>query len=94
MTLLVANKKDLSETRQVSFEEGEKKAKEHGLAFMETSAKDGEGVEKAFLWMVREVKERMEKNGATRESQIGSQVKEGMRLDTRKIVKMKKGCEC
>jgi Ras-related protein Rab-2A len=36
---LVGNKCDLSERRAVSYAEGEKFAKEHGLIFMETSAK-------------------------------------------------------
>ena len=38
---LVGNKLDLSEKRQVSTTEGENKAKEYNVRFIETSAKDG-----------------------------------------------------
>ena len=47
--ILVGNKSDLEQKRQVSTEEGERFAKENGLIFMETSAKTAENVEEAFL---------------------------------------------
>ena len=37
--MLVGNKTDLSDRRQVSCEEGETKAREEGVMFIETSAK-------------------------------------------------------
>jgi len=46
--MLVANKTDMQEKRQVSAEEGEKKAKEHGVMFIETSAKAGHNVKSLF----------------------------------------------
>jgi len=46
--MLIGNKSDLDHRRQVSFEEGEKFAKEHGLIFLETSAKTAAFVEEAF----------------------------------------------
>jgi Ras-related protein Rab-6A len=46
--LLVGNKSDLSEKRQVSPEEGELKAKEAGVMFIETSAKSGTNVKALF----------------------------------------------
>ena len=49
--VLVGNKTDLSEKRQVKMEEGEAKAKELGVMFIETSAKDGSNVEQAFQGM-------------------------------------------
>lgn len=42
--MLVGNKTDLSEKRQVSTEEGERKAKELNVMFIETSAKAGYNV--------------------------------------------------
>lgn len=42
--MLVGNKTDLSEKRQVSMEEGERKAKELNVMFIETSAKAGYNV--------------------------------------------------
>jgi Ras-related protein Rab-6A len=46
--VLVGNKTDQSEKRQVSIEEGEAKAKEHGIMFIETSAKAGFNVKALF----------------------------------------------
>lgn len=42
--MLVGNKTDLSDKRQVTTEEGEKKAKELNVMFIETSAKAGYNV--------------------------------------------------
>ncbi|ORY04515.1 rab protein 6 [Basidiobolus meristosporus CBS 931.73] len=46
--VLVGNKTDLSDKRQVTTEEGEKKAKEFNVMFMETSAKAGFNVKALF----------------------------------------------
>ncbi|XP_031109885.1 ras-related protein RABH1e-like [Ipomoea triloba] len=43
--VLVGNKIDLIDKRQVSIEEGDAKAREFGLMFIETSAKDGFNIE-------------------------------------------------
>lgn len=44
MNILVGNKTDLADKRQVSTEEGERKAKELNVMFIETSAKAGYNV--------------------------------------------------
>nr|CAB3265381.1 ras-related protein Rab-6A-like [Phallusia mammillata] len=46
--MLVGNKTDLSDKRQVSIEEGERKAKELNVMFIETSAKTGYNVKQLF----------------------------------------------
>ena len=46
--MLVGNKTDLSERRQVSTEEGERKAEQFGVMFIETSAKAGFNVKALF----------------------------------------------
>eukprot|EP01105_Mastigella_eilhardi_P022073 TRINITY_DN5405_c0_g2_i2.p2 TRINITY_DN5405_c0_g2~~TRINITY_DN5405_c0_g2_i2.p2 ORF type:complete len:173 (+),score=57.16 TRINITY_DN5405_c0_g2_i2:672-1190(+) len=46
--VIVGNKTDLAEKRQVSIEEGEKKAKEHQTLFLETSAKAGYNIKQLF----------------------------------------------
>ncbi|XP_051539704.1 ras-related protein Rab-6A-like isoform X1 [Myxocyprinus asiaticus] len=46
--MLVGNKTDLADKRQVSIEEGEKKAKELSVMFIETSAKAGYNVKQLF----------------------------------------------
>lgn len=47
--MLIGNKSDMESRRQVSYTEGEKFAAEHGLVFMETSAKTADNVEAAFV---------------------------------------------
>ena len=46
--ILIGNKKDLEDKRQVSYEEGEAFAKENGLMFLETSAKTAYNVVESF----------------------------------------------
>ncbi|ORZ20348.1 ras family-domain-containing protein [Absidia repens] len=46
--VLVGNKTDLNEKREVSVEEGETKAKDHNVMFIETSAKAGHNVKTLF----------------------------------------------
>jgi len=54
--ILIGNKCDLNEPeRQVSIEEGKKKAEDLTMAFIETSAKDATNVESAFAMMSAEL---------------------------------------
>nr|XP_057934612.1 ras-related protein Rab-19-like [Doryrhamphus excisus] len=54
--VLIGNKCDLEDEREVLFEEACSRAKERGiLAALETSAKDGQNVEEAFMMMAREL---------------------------------------
>ncbi|RXG71542.1 Ras-related protein Rab6 [Armadillidium vulgare] len=46
--ITIGNKTDLSDKRQVSTEEGERKAKELNVMFIETSAKAGYNVKQLF----------------------------------------------
>ncbi len=49
--ILVGNKIDLSDRRQVSFEEGKLWAKNHRVSFMETSAKTGQNIKDVFQFV-------------------------------------------
>ena len=54
---LVGNKKELIDGREVSYNEGEKFAKENGLIFQEISAKTGEGFSELFFYkLLNEIK--------------------------------------
>ncbi|CAN1779043.1 Ras-related protein RABA5b [Linum perenne] len=53
--LLVGNKCDLDNIRDVSVEEGRSLAEQEGLFFMETSALDSTNVKKAFELVIREI---------------------------------------
>ena len=53
--VLVGNKSDLEDYRQVTFKEGEEMAKNNNIMFFETSAKTGENVEKIFEDSAKEI---------------------------------------
>ncbi|KAL0911177.1 hypothetical protein M5K25_019298 [Dendrobium thyrsiflorum] len=55
VTILVGNKSDLKDSREVSMEEGKALAEEEGLFFMETSALDSSNVATAFQTVVKEI---------------------------------------
>ena len=58
--VLVGNKLDLEEKRQVSTEEGEELANRFGMLFYETSAKDGTNVEKIFCEPANQIAQNIE----------------------------------
>ena len=53
--IIVGNKKDLEEKREVKIEEGENFAKENKVKFYETSAKDGSNVNEVFELLAKEI---------------------------------------
>ena len=53
--LLIGNKSDLENKRQIKKEVGEEKAKEFGLGFIETSACSGVNINKAFKTLLKEI---------------------------------------
>lgn len=59
--MLLGNKCDLADRRQVSKERGEQLAVEYGIKFMETSAKASINVEEAFYTLARDIKAKTEK---------------------------------
>ncbi|KAK0140621.1 Ras-related protein Rab-8A [Merluccius polli] len=58
--MVLGNKCDINDKRQVSKERGEKLALEYGIKFMETSAKANINVENAFLTLARDIKSKMD----------------------------------
>lgn len=58
--MLIGNKSDLDSRREVRKEEGEGFAREHGLIFMETSAKTAANVEEAFINTAKEIYEKIQ----------------------------------
>merc|ERR1719482_1898538 len=58
--MLIGNKSDLEHRRAVSFEEGQQFANEHGLIFLETSAKTAANVEEAFINTAKKIYEKIQ----------------------------------
>ncbi|XP_052891981.1 ras-related protein Rab-4B [Anopheles moucheti] len=74
--LLVGNKKDLEEDREVTFLEASNFAQENELIFLETSAKTGENVEEAFLKCSKTILAKIE-TGELDPERIGSGIQYG-----------------
>lgn len=53
--MLVGNKADMRHVREVPTEKAEAFCREHGLSFVETSAKDNENVELAFERLITQI---------------------------------------
>jgi len=60
--ILIGNKKDLEELRQVSYEEASEWAQSNNMKFLETSALTGENVEEVFIQTAKEIHHSVETN--------------------------------
>eukprot|EP00039_Didymoeca_costata_P017901 m.331293 g.331293 ORF g.331293 m.331293 type:complete len:205 (+) comp16695_c0_seq1:146-760(+) len=58
--MILGNKCDMEDKRVISKEQGQKLAAEHGVPFMETSAKANINVEEAFTAIARAIKKKMD----------------------------------
>lgn len=61
--ILIGNKCDVADQRAISYEEGEALAKEYNIHFYETSAKQDLNVEKSFITIATDVKNRLITDG-------------------------------
>ena len=91
--LLIGNKCDLDNQRQVTKEQGEEKAKAFKVAFLETSASSGENLDVAFEMIMKEVyskcKNELDEEDRMEEMQIGKEID----LTKEKKVDKKKCCD-
>ena len=55
LLLLIGNKNDLNDKREVQYEEGEEFAKKKNMIFLETSAKTGNNIDKIFEKSVKKI---------------------------------------
>ena len=60
--VLVGNKSDLNDRRQVNTEEGQELAEKYGMTFYETSAKTGENVDAIFYESADEIAKKIDQN--------------------------------
>ena len=92
--ILIGNKSDLEDKRQVLKDQGEEKARSFGCAFLETSAYSGDNIEKAFNLMIKEIYEKFSSD-STGEGELDSGTKgEDLKLDKtdEKNIKKKSCC--
>ena len=61
--MLIGNKKDLEEERQVKYEEGKEIADKNNMLFLETSAKTSENVQECFYLSAEKILEQISKTG-------------------------------
>jgi len=89
--ILIGNKCDLEEKREVLKEQGEEKAKAFECAFLETSALNGDNIEKGFEMMASEIFRRcMEGNS---EQEDSGSLEKGQEIKLEKTNQTgKKGC--
>jgi len=80
-TMIVGNKIDLHDSREVSREEGEGLAKECGVRYVETSAKDGTGVIDAFKQLATDVVVQMDRERRREEGEREEEWEGGDKAD-------------
>lgn len=74
--MLIGNKIDMENQREVSFEEAQRFAEENGLLFLEASAKSGKNVESAFLDTAKKIYEKIQ-SGTIDPSSVDSGIQLG-----------------
>lgn len=95
--ILLGNKCDLEEQRQVSTEDALRKSDTYKIAFCETSAMQAVNIDKAFTIMVEEIMKQIGKKDENNAQSIGINDKNGIILDLntekeKKIDSKKKKC--
>lgn len=88
--ILVGNKSDLTDSRQVATDEGKELADQYNIRFMETSAKESANVEEAFTLMTKEIKSRVVHTEARKPTQTGKKLS----MSKNKKVEKNKGGSC
>ena len=79
--MLVGNKSDLKDKREISDEEVKKKAEVYNVAFCETSALEGKNIEYAFECLINEITKKVEKEKNGKNS-IKKEEGKGITLDS------------
>ena len=79
--VLIGNKVDLENRREVSYEEGSIYAQKNGMLFFETSAKTGKNIEEIFIKSSNEIAKKIESGffGLTNDS---CGIKQGFNIET------------
>ena len=87
--LLIGNKSDLDNIRQVSTDEVTKKAAQYNIGFCETSAKEGKNIDFAFQKLIKLIAEKMP-NSDEKYGNQSNVVSTGVSLETKIIAEEKR----
>ena len=87
LIMLVGNKSDLKDKREISEEDVQKKAQLYNVAFCETSALEGKNIEYAFESLINEITKKVEKDKEKNNNKNSTNKDEGktITLDTNNI---------
>ena len=89
--VLIGNKSDLEDKREVPKDEGIKKSAEHKTAFMETSALNGDNINKAFDEIIEQI---YQNNASIIEEEKEIEIDKGVNLDEGKKENDESGKKC
>ena len=81
LLILIGNKNDLKDMREVNYEEGENFAKSHNMIFLETSAKTGDNISSIFEKSVKQIDQNIIDNKYDLENEA-SGIRQGMKKDS------------
>ena len=87
--IIVGNKIDMENMREISKEDGNKTASENGFKYFETSAKTGKGVDEAFKEIVNQILDIQDKND---DEKVDERPSVKIHKDNNKDNQKKKGC--
>ena len=90
--ILIGNKCDLEDQRQITKEQGEEKANKLEIAFLETSALSGENLDKAFDKMMNEVYKKCHEEMLADDVDIIDGKGKDINLDKKDVNEKKKCC--
>ena len=79
--VLIGNKSDLEERREIQKDEGIKKSEEYKTAFMETSALNGDNIDKAFDELINQI---YQNNSSIIEEEKEVEIDKGVNLNDEK----------
>ena len=87
--IIVGNKIDMENLREISKEDGNKIASENGFKYFETSTKTGKGVDEAFKELVNQILDIQDKND---DEKVDERPSVKIHKDNNKDNQKKKGC--
>jgi Ras-related protein Rab-1A len=95
LRFLVGNKCDLEHKRQISTDQGKELAKQYGIPFIETSAKDTVNIDELFLGITKNFLEKQTSNIIKKDVKSNKNMKNNKPISVEKLSepsKKKKGC--